>query len=113
MSKRARGSIVPFAAAGVVTVLLLSLLLGVIGGALVVHRQVRAAADLAALAGASAVQHGHDACDAADHSASLNDVTLMDCEIEGQVVTVRVSRLAPRMFGRDVVVRAIARAGPQ
>lgn len=113
MSKGQRGSIVPFAAGGLVALLLLSVLLSVVGGALVTHRQVRSAADLSALAGASALQHGRDACEAADRSASLNDVTLMDCDVEGMVVTVRVSRLAPRMFGRDLVVRALARAGPQ
>jgi secretion/DNA translocation related TadE-like protein len=108
-----RGSVVPFAVGGLVTLLLLAVLLSVVGGALVTRRQVQAGADLAALAGATALQHDRDACDAADRSAELNDVSLMGCEVEGATVTVRVSRLAPRMFGRDLVVRALARAGPQ
>ena len=113
MTKGERGSVVPFAVGGLVALLLLAVVLSVIGGALVTRRQVQAGADLAALAGATALQHGRNACEAADRSASLNDVTVMGCDVDGPTVTVRVSRLAPRMFGRDLVVRALARAGPQ
>jgi secretion/DNA translocation related TadE-like protein len=108
-----RGSVIPFFAASFVLVALLSVILSVVGGAAVVSRRTHSAADLAALAGATALQHGRDACEAADRSARLNDVTVMVCEIEGQAVRVEVSRLAPRMFGRDLIVRASARAGPE
>ncbi|HET7691169.1 MAG TPA: Rv3654c family TadE-like protein [Nocardioidaceae bacterium] len=113
MTRPARGSVVPFFAASFVLVALLAVVLSVIGGAAVVSRRTDAAADLVALAGATALQHGRDACRAADRSASLNDVTVMVCEIQGQAVWVEVSRLAPRMFGRDLIVRASARAGPE
>jgi len=112
MSAGQRGSVVPFFATSFVLIALLAVLLSVIGGAAVVSRRARSAADLAALAGAAALQHGRDPCEAADRSAELNDVTVMGCDVEGQSVSVQVSRLAPSMFGRDVVVRARARAGP-
>jgi secretion/DNA translocation related TadE-like protein len=108
-----RGGVTPLAVSGIVLCAVVAVLLSILGGALVTVRQTQSAADLAALAGASALQHGRDGCAAAEHIAATNDTTLMDCTVDGQVVTVRVSRLAPRMFGRDLVVRALARSGPR
>lgn len=113
MTRDSRGSVVPFFAASFVLVAVLAVVLSVVGGMAVVTRRTQSAADLAALAAATALQHGRDPCEAADRSAGLNDVTVMACEVVGEVVLVDVSRLAPRMFGRDVIVRARARAGPQ
>ena len=112
MTRSQRASVVPYFAASFALVAVLAVALSVVSGAAVVSRRTRSAADLAALAGAAALQHGRDPCQAADRSAQLNDVTVMVCEVDGQTVTVQVSRLAPRMFGRDVIVRARARAGP-
>ena len=113
MTRDERGAVTPLAVSATFLCTLVALVLGILGGALVTQRQTQSAADLAALAGATAVQHGRDGCAAADRSAYANRATLMECTVDGQTVTVRLSRLAPRMLGRDVVVRALARAGPR
>lgn len=86
----------------------------VLGGLLVERRQTAAAADLAALAGAVAVQHGHDGCVAAGESAADNGAILLACSLEGDRVRVEVGASPPRrLWGRQVQVRATAHAGPQ
>jgi len=87
--------------------------LSVSGGRLLLdHRRVSRAADLAALAAATAVQHGDDACAAAARFARLNESVLDGCRVQGEVVDVRVRMTAEVLLGRQVVLRAEARAGP-
>ena len=112
MRRDERGAITPLALGAIGLLVLAALLLNVIGAAVVVQRQVESAADLAALAGATAVQHGRDGCASAERAASANHADLTACSVDGQVVDVRVSRQAPRMFGRDVLAHARAKAGP-
>lgn len=111
--RQARGAVTPLAVAGIVLCAIVALLAAAVGGVLVARRQAQSAADLAALAGATAVQHGRDGCAAAVLSAGLNTATLTGCLVEGQVVTVRVSRATPRMWGRELTVQAEGRAGPR
>jgi secretion/DNA translocation related TadE-like protein len=87
--------------------------LAVTGGRLLLdHRRAAAAADLAALAAATAVQHGADGCAEARRYARLNRTALTGCSVDGEVVTVRVELAAQVLLGRRVVLRADARAGP-
>ncbi|QYH20374.1 TadE-like protein [Corynebacterium aquatimens] len=61
------------------------------------------AADLAAVAGATAYYAGADACQVADTTATLNGAQLASCEVVAGDVVVKVTR------GR---ANAAARAGP-
>ena len=66
------------------------------------HR-ARVAADLAAVAGATAIYHGADACASADRTADLNGARVVSCEVTaGDVVVAATRRRA----------EAAARAGP-
>lgn len=85
----------------------------VLGRLLVEHRQAAVAADLAALAGAVAVQHGHDGCAAAAESTHLNGAELISCTVEGERVRVETGVPARELWGRHVQVRATAHAGPR
>lgn len=112
MSRSERGAATLFALGGLLLLSMLAMLLAVVGGTLVTHRRAQSAADLAALAGAAAIQHGRDGCSSATRTAAGNGAELDSCEADGGYVTVRASIETPRMFGRRLVVRAEARAGP-
>jgi secretion/DNA translocation related TadE-like protein len=83
-----------------------------VGGVLVTQRRVSAAADLAVLAGASALQRGGSACAAAGRVARSNGARLTACGVQGSTLLVRVTATAAGLFGTSVTVRAQARAGP-
>jgi secretion/DNA translocation related TadE-like protein len=85
----------------------------VLGRLLVEHRRAAVSADLAALAGAVALQHGQDACLAADESAENNDAELVGCVVEGERVQVEAALPARELWGRRIQVRATAHAGPR
>jgi secretion/DNA translocation related TadE-like protein len=94
-----------------------SLLGASLGRLLVDQRRAASAADLAALAGAAAVQRGSDPCGAASDAASRNDAELVACDVIGEQVVVRatvVSSVPARLLGRSrpVSLEAEARAGP-
>lgn len=76
------------------------------------QRSAQAAADLAALAGASAAVAGADACAAAGDFAAANGAALARCELTGTVVTIAVRVDGPRLVARRYDVTAEARAGP-
>jgi secretion/DNA translocation related TadE-like protein len=106
---------------GAATVLALTLLaalvavavaLAPLGGALVASRRAAAAADLAALAGASALQRGQDACAAAARVAAANHARVASCAVGMQDVRLRVVVDAGRVLGRSLQVSGRARAGP-
>ena len=94
--------------------LLTSVALGVgaVAGLVVGHRQVEAAADLAALAGAAAQQRGDEACAAASAIARRNHASMETCEVVDDIVTVVVSARAKTLLHATVDLRARARAGP-
>lgn len=94
---------------------LVAALLAFQGGIVVAQRKVQAAADLAALAAAAAGQRGQDACAAAQAFAAHNSARLTGCRLEGPggaEALVTVARAGPTLLGREVTVRASARAGP-
>lgn len=76
------------------------------------HRSAQSAADLAALAGAGALQRGEDACGQARQVAGANRATLRRCTVEGWTVTVTVTVHSPELFGRRMEQAARGRAGP-
>jgi secretion/DNA translocation related TadE-like protein len=82
-----------------------------VAGLLVGHRQAASAADLAALAGAAAVQRGEPACGAARHIVEENHASLVGCSERDQTVDVEVAVRMPGLFGA-LALRARARAGP-
>lgn len=97
-----------------VTGLVMFVGLGLSGVATIVltQRSAQAAADLAALAGASAALSGAEACAAAAAIAEANAATLDDCRLAALVVTVAVTTRGPRLLERRYDVTAEARAGP-
>jgi secretion/DNA translocation related TadE-like protein len=79
------------------------------GAAVVARHRAGAAADLAALAGATRAVHGADACGEAERLAMANAAQLTGCEVEpGGRVLVTVS--VPVSLGRLGVFSAAARA---
>lgn len=107
-----RGSAVPFAVACLGMLLLVGAGLGVTGALVVGHRTAQDAADLAALAGAAAVAHGRDPCDAAGRIAADNGAALDGCHTDGAEVRVSVVVIGPHWLGSREDLRAEARAGP-
>jgi secretion/DNA translocation related TadE-like protein len=94
-------------------VLLLCTTVGVAAGRwLSDQRRAAAAADLAALAGAAAVQRGLDGCAQAHRIANANGAVLTGCTVRGQVVQLAVRTDSARFLGRLVRPSAEARAGP-
>jgi secretion/DNA translocation related TadE-like protein len=76
------------------------------------RHQAEAAADLAALAGAQAAVDGDDACEAARRIAAANHGALTRCEVDGEIVEVRVDVDGSRLLGRIWTLTGRARAGP-
>lgn len=79
---------------------------------LVGQRRAAAGADLAALAGASALQHGRPGCAGAAAIARANHVRLMACAESGETITIEVTTGVVAALGSSWTVRARARAGP-
>jgi secretion/DNA translocation related TadE-like protein len=110
--RRARGergaaTVLVVAMAGVLVFVMSGL--AAAGGLVTAQRRAQAAADLAALAGATAPT---EACAAAREVALANAAALDACLVEGRAVRVAVSVTGPRVPWRDVRVTAEARAGP-
>ncbi len=80
---------------------------GVVAG----HRRAQSAADLSALAGATALQNGGDACPRASAIAGRNGTDLEACLVDGTEVVVVVVR-SVRLPGLPMDLRARSRAGP-
>lgn len=78
--------------------------------------RARAAADLAALAGAGAELRGEDACEAASRTAGANGARLVSCTVSGGRVDLRVAvevatELRPTVDGVHREAREVAVAG--
>lgn len=95
---------------GVVTAT--AVLVSAVGGVVVGQRRVQAAADLAALAAAVAVQQGHDGCAAARRLAARNGARLHACRLDGPVSRVEVAVDLTALPVRSLTLTAAARAGP-
>lgn len=95
------------------TFLLVVVTIGVACGVSVVraHRTAQAAADLAALAGARALQDGSDACARASAIARRNQARLRSCDLDGWTVLVVVDATSRLPVG-SVSLPARAKAGP-
>ena len=76
------------------------------------HRRAQAAADLAALAGATAHQRGDDGCAAAGLVADHNGAESTACHLAGDDVVVRVGLAGPEFLGQSWERVGRARAGP-
>ncbi len=104
-------------AATVVAIALLGVLVTVtvaVGGGVGVvagHRRAQAAADLAALAGATTLQDGGDGCAHAAHIAARNAARLASCEVDGWSVTLTVVT-SVHVPGGEITLGARGRAGP-
>ncbi len=84
-----------------------------ISGIVLTHRRAQSAADLAALAGANAMQMGGQACEASQAIAQSNRAELLSCTVAAQSVTVQVRVDAQiRLAQLDLGTTARARAGP-
>jgi secretion/DNA translocation related TadE-like protein len=81
-------------------------------GVVASHRAAQAAADLAALAGAAALQDGGDACARAAEVADRNRASLTRCEVAGWNVTVVVTAHSAPLPGGVLDLQARGRAGP-
>ncbi len=81
-------------------------------GLVVEHRRAQAAADLAALAAAQALQRGGDACREAAGLATRNGARLAGCEVHGAEVEVSTAVPGPEVVPWPVEVTGTARAGP-
>lgn len=80
-------------------------------GLVLTHRRAQVAADLAALAGAAALQRGDEPCAAATAIAGRHDATVTRCVVDGLDVAVATAvRLPPLLGGAELPARA--RAGP-
>jgi len=99
-------------ALGLMALLMLLAYLG--GGAVALfaaHRQVQTAADLAALAGANALQSGGAPCEVAHQVAVRNGGELLHCVVQDSTILLVVERPVPALLGGRKV-HARARAGP-
>ena len=76
------------------------------------HRRAQTAADLAALAGATAHQRGEDACEAAGEVAMSNGAGSTGCHLEADDVVLRVTLAGPEFLGHSWELVGLARAGP-
>ncbi len=107
---------------GAATVLVVALLgvlvlvgaaLGVVGAIFAAHRTAQAAADLAALAGASVVGGAGDPCTVAATTAAANGARLTSCALEDRDLVVTVEVTGPRWRGLvSSELVAQSRAGP-
>lgn len=109
-TERGSASLLGVAMLGVL--LLVGAALGVVAAMFVAHRSAQAAADLAALAGATALADAGDACAESGRIAAANGATLTGCEVDGREVRVLVEAPGPRWWGRAVGFPGEARAGP-
>ena len=108
--ERGAATLLVLAMAGVL--LLVGAALGVVVAMVRAHRTAHSAADLAALAGAQAVQRGGDACARAAAIARANGAHLSGCSPQGSVLTVQVTVAGPHWLGQSADLSAQARAGP-
>jgi secretion/DNA translocation related TadE-like protein len=92
--------------------LLLGAALGVVAAMVHAHRVAQAAADLAALAGATALARGDDGCARARELAVVNGARVLACRTLDRDVWVSVAVEGPGWLGQRGDLAATARAGP-
>lgn len=112
MRRGERGSASLFAVSCLAVLLLLGSALGVVAAMVRAHRVAQSAADLAALAAASAIGRGQDPCVAGGSTAVANGASVSSCEVAGREVTLRVRVDGPHWLGQTSDLEAEARSGP-
>jgi len=112
MTGRERGAVTVLAVAMLGVLLLLTAGFGVAEAMVVAHRRAQSAADLAALAGAKALQRAQDACAATSSTATANGASVDSCRVDGLDVVVTVHVAGPAWLGQRGSLEALARAGP-
>jgi secretion/DNA translocation related TadE-like protein len=85
---------------------------GGVVGVVAAHRVAQSAADLAALAGAAALQDGGEACQRAALVARRNHAHLRQCRVQEWNVAVVVVADTARLPGGVLDLEARGRAGP-
>ena len=114
--RRDHGSASTLGVVLVAALVLAALVSTAVGAVVVGQRRVESAADLAALAGAAALQQGAPACQAARSVARRNEARLVRCGRDGDLVVVEVGRDLRLGLGRllpsALTVTGSARAGP-
>ena len=113
MNRGDRGAASLFAVSCLALLLVLGAALGVVAAIVRAHRMAAAAADLAALAAATALQRGGDPCTAAGEIAEANGASVATCRVVGSDVVVGVTVSGPDWLGPDVDLPGTARAGPR
>lgn len=96
----------------VAAVLALTVAVLLVGRAAVAAHSARAAADLAALAGAHALRAGEDACATASGIAAANRAVVGRCTIDGHDVVIRAEVRVDLGLVGPRSASAVARAGP-
>jgi secretion/DNA translocation related TadE-like protein len=108
--ERGAGSVLAVAMMGLLVTVTVAAA-GVVG-VVATHRAAQSAADLAALAGASALQDGGDACERAAAVAGRNRASLTQCAVNGWDVSVVVTAESAHLPGGVLELEAQGRAGP-
>ncbi len=108
--ERGASTIVVVSLAGML--LWLGAALGVVAAMVAAHRTAQAAADLAALAAATRLADGGDACAEAGTVATANGASLTACAVDDRDVRVAVEVAGPGWLGQTGDLTAEARAGP-
>lgn len=98
-----RGYATVLSAGIIASVVALALVVAAVVGWVADSHRAQVAADLAAVAGATALHTGGDACTVARETAQLNGADVVDCNVTGADVTVTAAT------GRG---EAVAKAGP-
>lgn len=106
-----RGAATVYAVVLVAVLTVTVLAITVLAGVFVVRRQMESAADLAALAGAEALQQGRDPCVVAAQVAERNRASVTECAQSDRDVLIRVAHHGEGLVGR-FAIPAHARAGP-
>ena len=112
MTRGERGAATVLVVTLVGLLLFIGAALGVVGALVRAHRSAQAAADLAALAGATAAARGDDPCAAVAEVATANGATMTGCVPGGLEVRVVVEVTGPTWLGHGADLVAEARAGP-
>ena len=106
------GIAVPMVVVGMALVTTVAIVVALLGRLLADQRRADSAADLAALAGAAAVQRGEPPCEAVAWAVTRNGARLGSCTVEGEHVRVEVVRRSASFLGRELEVAGAAHAGP-
>lgn len=109
--ERGSASLIVVALTGVV--MMLGLAGAYLAAAASAHRAAQGAADLAALAGAGAIQRADDGCAAAARIAADNEARILSCRQVGQDLLVEVRVESPTWWGHSFTIEGRARAGPE